>query len=375
VVSGEWREKSAETMRTRNVFSSLATRHWPLATLLAVVALGAVGGYSLWSSYQARQERAEGLQAAHLGHFGEAEPLLRRAWQRNPDDLDVIKALGLGLLGTGQLAEAEPYLNRWCALSPHEAEPFKYRMDLRHRQAGAASVAADQQRLMEVALADGQRVLELDPEDDSVAQEVVWLRLRVGRFEEADQLCRRCLRRQPNDPWLMYLLARIGHARGTPGEAQTLLDALLKRHPRFTRGLLLRALMHNEAGEPDQAIPLLRQVLTLDRTYQQEARYQLSLALARTGKAEEARQVMVEVQKDNLDGLLASANVPDTPTVKLQVAEAHLATGRDEEALRLLSAILKQDPGFAPAHRLLAAYYERQDQPERAAEHRRRAEK
>ena len=81
------------------------------------------------------------------------------------------------------------------------------------------------------------------------------------------------------------------------------------------------------------------------------------------------------MQKDNLDRLLTSANNPDTRGVKLHRAEALLAAGQEEEGLRLLAALLEQDPGFAPAHAALASYYERQGQPGRAAEHRRRAEK
>jgi tetratricopeptide (TPR) repeat protein len=272
--------------------------------LLAVLATGVAAVGFLWRFYLARQERAEGLRAAQTGRFSDAETLLRRALERNPDDLDVLTALAQGLLSTGQLVEAEPYLSRWCALGPDDAAPFRRRMDLRHRRARQAPAAADRQRLMEAALADGQRALELDPFDNPLAQEVVWLLLQVGRFEEADQLCRRCLERQPGDPWLTYLLAEIGHARGAATEAQALLDGLLQQHPRFTEGLLLRAVLYNEAGEPDKAVPLLRQVLELDRSYRQEARYQLSLALARTGHAEEAQRLMAEVEKANRDRLL-----------------------------------------------------------------------
>jgi predicted Zn-dependent protease len=346
-----------------------------LLLLLAILAAGAGAFFFLWLPYRARQGRAEALRAAQLGRFRDAEPLLRRALERNPDDLDLVKALALGLLGTEQLAEAEPYVSRWCVLRPDDAEPFKQRMDLKHRRARAASTGADKQQLMEEALADGRRALELDPGNDAVAQEVIWLLIQVGRFEEADSLCRGCLRRKPGDPWLTYLLATIDHGRGAAAEAQALLDNLLRQHPGFARGLLLRAVLHNEAGEPDKAIPLLRQVISLDRLYERQARYQLSLALARTGQTEEARRVMAELQKDNLDGLLTSPHNPDAPGVKLQRAEALLAAGQEKEALRLLEALLEQDPGFAPAHALLASYYEKQGQPERAAEHRRRAAK
>jgi predicted Zn-dependent protease len=349
-------------------------RRWLLLILLAlVVPAGVATGWLGWVRYHASQERTEGLAAAHESRFDVAEPLLRRAQERKPDDLQVVKTLGLGYLGTEQFAEAELELSRWCELRPDDAEPFKHRMDARHWRARAASNAAEQHRLMEDAAADGRRALEIDPSDDAVAHEVVWLLLQVGRFDEAHKLCRECLRRQPDDPWLTYLLAKISYGRENPGQARSLLDAVLQREPRFTPALLLRAVLYNEAGEPAQAVPLLRRVLALDRDPPKEARYQLSLALARAGQDDEARQVMADLQKANFDGLLASRHDPNAPGIKLQRAEIYLAGGREEDALRLLTPLLQDTAGSAAAHALLAAYYERQGQPERAAEHRRLA--
>jgi Tfp pilus assembly protein PilF len=365
------------TQRFGFIFHSSAFSLWrrlALLLLLAVVATGAAAVLFLWHRYQAQQERTEALRAAHSGRFDDAEPLLRRALERNPDDLEPIKALALGHVGAGMFAEAEPHLSRWCALRPDDAEPFKQRMVVRHQRARAAANGADQQRMMAEAAADGLRALQLDPDDGPVAQEVIWLLLQVGRVAEADQLCRHWLKQQPDDLWLTYLLAKIDYARGATADARALLDALLQRHLQFTPVLLLRAVLYNEAGESDKAVPLLRQVLALDRDHPREARYQLSLALARTGQAEEAQRLMAEVQKDNLDGLLAFPHDPDAVGVKLQRAEACLGAGREEEALRLLAPVLEPAPGSAPAHALLADYYERKGQPERAAEHRRRAE-
>jgi tetratricopeptide (TPR) repeat protein len=335
----------------------------------AVAAVGAVG----WIRHQAGVEREDGLRIAQSGRFDDAEPLLRRAWLRNADDLDVVKALARGFIGTGRVTEAEACLDRWCALRPDEAEPFKRRMELRHGRARAAPNAAEQQRLMLEAVADGQEALLLDPDDQAVAQDAVWLLLQVGRFDEADKVYRKCLGRQPDDPWLTYLSARICYGREDADRAAVLLDALLERAPRFTPALLLRGVLYNEAGESARAVHLLRQVLALDRDPPKEARYQLSLALERTGQAEEARQVMAELQKANLDWLLAGPHDPDAPGIRLQRAECYLAGGREEEALRLLAPLLNDASARAAAHTLLAAYYERQGQTERAAEHRRLA--
>jgi len=83
--------------------------------------------------------------------------------------------------------------------------------------------------------------------------------------------------------------------------------------------------------------------------------------------------MMAEVQKANLDGLLVGPHDPHAPGVRLQRAECCLDVGREENALRLLAPLLKDASASAAAHTLLAAYYERQGQAERAAEHRRLA--
>ena len=139
--------------------------------------------------------------------------------------------------------------------------------------------------------------------------------------------------------------------------------------------LLLRAILYREANQPEQAIPLLRQVLALGRQHQQDALYNLSLALASTGQTEEAQRVMAERQALRLEKQLATADYRDNPAFRVWVAETRLGAGKADEALRLLEKVLQDDPDYAPAHRVLAVYYEKQGQSDKAAEHRRRAQK
>ncbi|MCI0463400.1 MAG: tetratricopeptide repeat protein [Gemmataceae bacterium] len=356
------------------VWCAPCSRRWFLrgglfAVLLAVSAAAWYG----WRRLEIGRAGQEAVRLAQQGRFSDAEPKLRVALEHDPDNSELLRTLALGLLGTQKLAEADQVLTRWREVRPEEAEPYRLRMDLRHQSAQQVKPGALQQRLQELALADGQRVLELDPDDDSTAQKVVWLCLGIGRFEEADRVCRRYRARQPDDPWLLYLQARACHARGAHGEAQGLLDQLLSRSARFMPGLLLRAVLHYEADEADQAIPLLRKVIAENPASGQEARYHLSLALARAGHTEEARQVMAEVQRERFEKDTARPGQPDTLAVRVRRAELLFNAGRAEEALAALQAVLGDDPGYAAAHRLLASYYDKKGESAKAAEHRRSA--
>ena len=50
-----------------------------------------------------------------------------------------------------------------------------------------------------------------------------------------------------------------------------------------------------------------------------------------------------------------------------------LGIGKAAEAKEQLDRVLAESPDFAPAHRVLAAYFDRAGQPEEAARHRRLA--
>jgi predicted Zn-dependent protease len=340
--------------------------------LLAALALG-TASWSAWRRVERRRSAQEAIHYAQHGLFSDAEPKLRAALGHDPDNAELLSALALGLLGTQQLNEADLALTRWCQAHPEDAEPFSLRMDLRHHQAQQAKPGAARHQLQELALADGRRVLELDPEDDATAEKVVWLCLAGGRFEEAERACRRCRERRPNDPSLLYLQARVHHARGANAEAQALLDALLGRLPQFTPGLLLRAILHYEADEAERAIPLLRRVLAEGGASHKEARYHLGLALARAGHADEARRVMAEVQRDSFEKETLRPGEKDSLAVRVRRAELLFHGGRADEALALLKGVLEEDPGCAAAHRLLASHYAGRGDSAKAAEHRRRA--
>jgi tetratricopeptide (TPR) repeat protein len=246
-------------------------------------------------------------------------------------------------------------------------------MDLRQRTARGKWSPADRLKVNEDAAADGRRALELSPDDDRTRRALAGLLAEVGRFAEAEALARAALARTPADASLLLVLAKACHPQGKSSDAAAALDAALAARPDFAEALLLRGILHREADQPDRAIPLLRRALVLNNGLWRDGLYQLGLALAATGDADEARRVMAEHDVLTLKETAGMEHFPKTPSTRVQMAEALLSAGLPEQAREQLEGVLKESPDFAPAHRVLARYYEKTGHPERAAEHRRKS--
>jgi predicted Zn-dependent protease len=338
-------------------------RRWRLLAGGASMALLLAGAVVLWRNAQQWRERETALRLAEVGKFAAAEPLLRRAWDHYPRDWQVAKALALGYLEKDEPTAAAPCLTRWCDLQPGETAPFRLRFEIRLHL---------QQR--DGALEDGLRVLEREPENVPICRRVIQFLARSDRFAEVDAVYQRCLRENPEHPDLMYLQVEIHQVRGEDDKAREAVEALLRRHPGHPHGTVLKAALCSDAGKSDEAIALLRPLVARHPKLQ-SARYHLALALMRVGKADDAGREMDELRRHRDAELLANDSMgqPYNRELRLRAAQALLDVGQDEQALELLQAALADAPDLAPAHRLLADYYDRRGQPRVAAGHRRRA--
>jgi predicted Zn-dependent protease len=303
------------------------------------------------------------LRAARAGEFARAEPLLKQALERDPDDAEVAEALARGYLAAHD-PQVTVYLSRWVRLRPDDPEPLRLRMEFARKHT---------QR--EEAYADGRRLLDFEPDNQQLRRTVMNLAFSVGRFEEAELLCRECLLRQPGDTVLPVTLAEIRRARGDLPGAAAVLDSLLNDHPKLAPAMLVRATIYEESGEPGKAVPLLREVKVSDPRRRATAAYRLSIALERAGRPDEAREALAELRRlQDVDTFAEAIRTqPDNLDLRVRLAESLLTDGFTQDGLSLLGAVLARDPRFRPAHRALMAHYEKQGQPDRAAEHRRLA--
>jgi predicted Zn-dependent protease len=335
-----------------------------VVSIVAVLAVGLVLRWQ-WNRMVARADRERALELAGQGRFADALPLLLNALENNRDDREVVRALALAhLAGGGVSLEAETYLNRWCALDPNSLAAHKLRMEL-----SARLFHRDQ------ALADGLRVLELSPDNDEVRRAVVWMLMAVGRLDDARRECTRGLQSHPGDPEYRLIQARLAYLRGDIPEAVALLDGLLAQVPNNPGAALFRATLHLEANQPEQAIPLLRVAVSSepDPNERQSARYQLSQALNRLGRTEEADAMLGEFQRiKNAERLATDAEQqPNDLEIQTKAAEGLLAVGEDRRGVQLLQGVVRRAPQHPAANRALADYYERHGQTEAAARHRR----
>jgi Tfp pilus assembly protein PilF len=336
--------------------------------ILVCVAILGLGGFVGWRWLQDQSERGEALRVSAQGDFSRAEPLLLRFARRHPDDAAIAKELALGYLHANRLAEAEPHFNHWCEANPNDPEPYKQR-----------AAFWDRWSRLENAVEDACRALQLDPNDRKLNQRLpLWL-LTLSWFDQAEQECQRFLRRWPGDPWVLLVQAKVYKSTDRPREAEAVVDQLVHAYDiqSFPEAYMLRGTLYLDASQPAEAIPWFQRVAAIPGPDRGPALYQLARALNQVGKNQEAEQVMKEARLleehaflREMTGETGSSRVSTSAQARL--AEEMLNAGNSKDGLRLLERILEKDPDCASAHRVLADYYEKRGQSERAAERRRR---
>ena len=313
--------------------------------------------------------RREGLRLANAGRFAEAAPLLRRSLERHPVDLEVIRSLWKGWSASGNVDEAENMLGRWCVLRPRDVEPFDEQMKLRLNS-----------RRFPEAYQDGLHLLELTPENERIRLSVAKLANILGNLNDAENQCTQLLKRQTRNVELDYLYADVLQQQGRGDEAVPFLREVLSIRSDHGQGLLLLARIHQDADEFGKSVPLLEKVIALDSdseqrrgTLQIPARYYLGRAYHQLGRLKEAERLIADMQWRQSLELWNKYDQLQTPGLYLDLAINMVGVGKTDEAIEMMEALLKKEPAFAPGHEFLVSCYEQKGQSEKAAEHRRLA--
>jgi tetratricopeptide (TPR) repeat protein len=289
--------------------------------------------------------------------------------RNDADQYIILEALSQGFTKTYRLKEALVCLQRMLVLQPDSSYALR-------RRAWIYSQWEQHDR----AEADCRRALEIDAEDAAarlgLAQ--ILLDIRKNGREAAEHYERLWAGKQ--DGTVALGLARSWRLLGRDADARRLLDDWLGLHPTDASALAERGRLALDEQATEEGITLLRRAIAL-APYLRDANYTLYLEWTKQGRKDEAdacqeRMNQAKQAREKLALLTQRLGAaPDDADLRCRIAQIFLGYGDEEEGVRWLLTILQNHPRHAPSHLVLADYYHKHGQVERAAEHRRLAGK
>lgn len=314
-----------------NAFPALGRhRKLILGVFVAIIGIGAVCLF-LWPSKHSA-EREEGLSLARSGQFDSAMPALIQYLDQQPNDVEVLRELVLGMVQKhASDVEVDYYAQRWCQSAPADGEPHRVRFEILQRLS----------RPLE-AIAVGERLLVISPFDDRARHELLTLYYSIGKYDDAR---RECLRLQDSSSLpaaaVQLWLARVELARGELRAAAEIVDRILQRQPDEPVASLLRGLIHAQAGEHAQAVTVLRRVRPQSRQERVVVLHALGTALMRNGEEGEAKKRFQELARVSDAELFMSdaAHRKHDKTYQMRAANALFAVDDFRDASMVLELL------------------------------------
>jgi tetratricopeptide (TPR) repeat protein len=313
------------------------------------------------------------LKEAQVGNTWKVEQELQSYLASgHPEQVLIVEALVKGYLENDLPKKAHYLTEEWIANFPDDWLARFY-----HGRACQIGVR------FEEAIADFKKVLELKPDQ---AETQLWLAktyLSYTEFEVAMKYYQAYLESHPGDADALFGLAKCQFThQGDGPSARATLEELLSEHPYHFAGLYLRAQLE-QAEAPEKALPWLRRALAI-APYEPNILHNLVLALRALHQDKDADQFQerekVSRQKANelIDlqrQLVQGGDKVNEADLRYQVAVLHLELGHEEkETAHWFQTVLYLDPDHRPTLRALADYWEKHDDPRRAAYYRDRAE-
>jgi predicted Zn-dependent protease len=285
--------------------------------------------------------------------------------RKHPDAPLILETIALAHMRNLRYGPAFAALNRSAEEFPGRARTHHYR--------GWVLEKLNQPK---AALDDYLKALALDPELDRVRLRVAEMYMEDNDPVEATPHLERLWATSPDRP---EVLARLGQARflqGDHAEARRLLERAVVHLPEDPAVLLFLSKLDLEDGEPARAEARLRAALAADPAAT-EARYTLVTALRAQRKDAAATAELAEY--DRHKAILERANhllqeearhPTRDPGPASEIGALLLQIRQDRQGLYWMDEALSRDPNHRPTHQVLAEYFERQGDPDRAAAHR-----
>jgi tetratricopeptide (TPR) repeat protein len=307
--------------------------------------------------------RERALALLRMGRHDAAAPILNGlvfAPGGKPDP-EADEALAKCYLETFQLRAAGAVIERWIRDAPRDPKPYLWKAQIDRR------IDADPTVLTK----DYETAIRLDPGCREALLNLGEMDLLAHRLDAARTRFAAYLDRFPDDPaahlGLGKTLAELGEHQAAIGH----IDRAAELAPRDARPLLERSRLDLSSGKLDSALSLLDRALAIDAE-ELELHYLRGLVLARLGRKDEARseqEVSARLRraKQELSRLLEALNAsPGDVTLQYNASRWLFEHGHPEEGMRWAEKILREHPSHPETNRLVADYYERKGEAERA---------
>jgi tetratricopeptide (TPR) repeat protein len=374
------REMAAEHFDEARRHIDLALRvhdRWTSTHLLAARIARQQGAYSLAEEHLSRcgprNDLSEPVRLEWLllrvarGDVDELAPsLLASVDRHHPESAAILEALAAVYMRQTRYREGLHCLDRWVELDPDCVRALDWR-----------GWVGNQLDLRAQAVGDYERTLELQPSRSAVRLRLAQLLIESSRHAEAVPHLERLREEQPSNPDVLVALASCRIVDMRTDEARDLLDQVLAAHPDHLDALVQRGKVEITAENFVEAERWLRKALSRSPV-DPDARYALYQSLQHQPNREgEAREELVRWEQDrkNRDKLTRLLRTelerkPNDPDLAAEIGELLLQQGEDQKGLFWLHRALALDPRHVASHRALLAYYERTNNPAKAAEHR-----
>jgi tetratricopeptide (TPR) repeat protein len=342
---------------------------WKGARYAVALAL-TLGAAACFQSPEQRSARWKESAKTHLAakEYGRAIIDLRNAAQTTPKDAEAHYLLGEALMKSGHPAAATQSFRKAAELKPNHAgarlrlaelladveDPKLHAQAEEHALAALAqrpddpeilhALAAAEWRQKKTRLAAGhlRRALELAPAQLKSSIGLSSIQLSEERDPvAAEQTLKAAAEHAANRAEALVALGRFYASTGKNEDAEAQFGEAVKAGPNFGEGWVELARLLEAAGKQSEAEQALRRLLSLtDKKY----RPLHALFLFRHGRQDAALQELKSLWEKE----------PDNSAVRGSLVELSMATGRLEEAEKVLDASLKRDSRDAGALEAIA---------------------